>query len=318
MGCCRLCGLGIFVRYNPFTKAQTYVTLNLDSPQSRGDFCLFKHNLMFVSTSEALEATDRFLKLKNYSPATRKSYLGSLKAFFLEYPDPNRVDHDELGSFLLAKHDGDAAASTINLHLQAIMFYARNLLGRSFDLKLPYAKRPKRLPSTLTRDEILRLLGTIRNLKHRTLIGLAYAAGLRVSEAVAVRVQDLDLEGKTVFVRQGKGKKDRISVLPDSLVEPLRVLCLGRDSDALVFESQRGGKLTKRTAQKIFEHALNHADIKKPATFHSLRHSFATHLLENGVDVRYVQALLGHQNIRTTQVYTHVTNPAVRNIASPL
>ncbi|MBU0531372.1 tyrosine-type recombinase/integrase [Patescibacteria group bacterium] len=273
---------------------------------------------MFVSINEALEATDRLLRLKNYSPATRKSYLGSLKAFFLEYPDPNRIDQDQLGAFLLAKHDGDAAASTINLHLQAIMFYARNLLGMSFDLKLSYAKRPKRLPSTLTRDEIIRLLDTIRNQKHRTLIGLAYAAGLRVSEAIAVRVQDLDLESKTVFVRQGKGKKDRVSVLPDSLIEPLRALTLHKDGEALVFESQRGGKLTKRTAQKIFENALGNAKIKKPATFHSLRHSFATHLLENGVDVRYVQALLGHQNIRTTQVYTHVTNPAIRNIVSPL
>lgn len=273
---------------------------------------------MFVSTSEALEATDRLLRLKNYSPATRKSYLGSLRSFFKQFPDPNRIDQDQLGSFLLAKHDGDAAASTINVHLQAIMFYVRNLLGMSSEFRVPYAKRPKRLPSTLTRDEVLRLLDVIRNLKHRTLIALAYAAGLRVSEAVAVRVHDLDLERKTVFVRQGKGKKDRISVLPDTLIEPLRALCLDKAHDALVFESQCGGKLTKRTAQKIFETALVKAGIKKPATFHTLRHSFATHLLENGVDVRYVQTLLGHSNIRTTQAYTHVTNPAILNIVSPL
>jgi len=128
----------------------------------------------------------------------------------------------------------------------------------------------------------------------------------------------LDFEELTVHVKLAKGQKDRISVIPKVLVSDLKNLVAGKSKNDLVFASERGGKLTTRTAQKVFENALRNSKIKKDATFHSLRHSFATHLLESGTDVRYVQELLGHQNIRTTQIYTHVTNPKLKNIKSPL
>lgn len=169
----------------------------------------------------------------------------------------------------------------------------------------------------LTKQEIERLLSVIINRKHKTLVGLSYAGGLRISEAIHLRVQDIDLEAKTIFVHQGKGKKDRISILSDRLISDLATLTNYKSARAYVFESERGGPLTTRTAQKIFETALVKAGINKPATFHSLRHSFATHLLENGTDIRYVQELLGHANIRTTQIYTQVTNPMLKNIKSP-
>ncbi len=131
-------------------------------------------------------------------------------------------------------------------------------------------------------------------------------------------MQDLDFDDLTVHIKQAKGLKDRISLIPKSLVNKLRNLVAGKANNDFVFTSERGGKLTTRTAQKVFEKALRKAGIKKEATFHSLRHSFATHLLENGVDVRYVQELLGHRNIRTTQIYTQVINPKLKNIKSPL
>ncbi|MEK7512332.1 MAG: tyrosine-type recombinase/integrase, partial [Patescibacteria group bacterium] len=143
-------------------------------------------------------------------------------------------------------------------------------------------------------------------------------AGLRVSEVVNVRIKDVDLDGLQLHVKQGKGNKDRITVLPEKLKNDILQFITGKNSDDYLFASERGGKLTKRTAQIIFERAMKKVGIVKDATFHSLRHRYATHLLENGVDVRYVQALLGHANIRTTQIYTHVTNPAIRNIKSPL
>ena len=118
--------------------------------------------------------------------------------------------------------------------------------------------------------------------------------------------------------KEAKGKKDRITIFPERIENDIQNLIAGKNSDDYLFESERGGRLTERTAQKIFENALKKSGIQKDATFHSLRHSFATHLLENGVDVRYVQVLLGHQNIRTTQIYTKVTNPAIKNIKSPL
>ncbi|HQA64094.1 MAG TPA: tyrosine-type recombinase/integrase, partial [bacterium] len=112
--------------------------------------------------------------------------------------------------------------------------------------------------------------------------------------------------------------KDRITLIPEKLLPDLNILIADRDGNDYLFESERGGRLTERTAQAIFYKALKQAKIKKDATFHSLRHSFATHLLENGTDIRYVQELLGHQNIRTTQIYTHITNPGIKNIKSPL
>jgi integrase/recombinase XerD len=131
-------------------------------------------------------------------------------------------------------------------------------------------------------------------------------------------VSDLRLLEKTILVRGAKGQKDRITLLSEKVIPDLQNVILGKAPNDLVFESERGGKLTTRTLQKVFADALKKSKIQKPATFHSLRHSFATHLLENGTDIRYVQELLGHHNIRTTQRYTQVTNPSLKNIKSPL
>jgi len=150
------------------------------------------------------------------------------------------------------------------------------------------------------------------------MLALAYGAGLRVSEIINLKVEDLQLGELTIHLKNAKGKRDRITVMPEKLKNDIKNLIASKDTDDYVFASERGGKLSERTAQKVFENSLAKSKIKKKATFHSLRHSFATHLLENGVNVRFVQELLGHQNIRTTQLYTKVTNPRLKNIKSPL
>ncbi|MDD5748382.1 MAG: tyrosine-type recombinase/integrase [Actinomycetota bacterium] len=183
---------------------------------------------------------------------------------------------------------------------------------------MKFAKRSKKLPIVLSREEIKNIIDAIRNPKHKLIISLAYGAGLRISEVVNLKVKDVNLEELTIHLKNAKGKKDRITIFPEKIKTKLQNLIAGKNLNDYLFESERGGKLTERTAQKVFENALQKAGIKKDATFHSLRHSFATHLLENGVDVRYVQELLGHQNIRTTQIYTQVTNPKLKNIKSPL
>jgi len=210
------------------------------------------------------------------------------------------------------------SSQTVNQGLQAINFFCWNVLKYHEKIDIRFTKTPSKLPVVLSRSEIEKIINSINNPKYKLLISLSYASGFRVSEVINLKIKDLDLQQLTVHINGAKGNKDRITIFPEKLVNDFRDLIKMRDMNDYVFASERGGKLTERTAQKIFENALGRAEIKKDATFHSLRHSFATHLLENGVDVRYVQELLGHANIRTTQLYTKVTNLSLRNIKSPL
>jgi len=268
---------------------------------------------------EQLNQTERELKIRNYSPKTIKSYLYGMREYFtFKKVDLETLNQDNIRDFLLYCEQKGISPQSRNLFLNAIKFYYQGTVQINHKIEIRSAKKTNSLPVVLSRDEIERILESTQNSKHKLLLSLSYGAGLRVSEVIVLKVKDINLGELTVHIKQAKGQKDRISVLPEKLIDNLNALLAGKTSNDFVFASERGGKLTTRTAQKIFENALKKSDIKKDATFHSLRHSFATHLLENGIDVRYVQELLGHQNIRTTQIYTHVTNPGLRNIKSPL
>lgn len=263
--------------------------------------------------------TKEELRLRNYSLRTIESYLGRLKDYFLtKKSDFNRVDIDFIKKFLLEKQTKGFAPQTINLYLNAIKFFYRDVIKSYQKIDLKFAKTSKKLPVVLSRQEIGKIINSLGNRKHKLLVSFSYGSGFRVSEAVNLKIKDVNLEELTIHIKGAKGNKDRITVFPEILKADLQELTALRDKNDFVFASERGGKLTERTAQKVFKNALNNANIRKDATFHSLRHSFATHLLENGVDVRYVQELLGHQNIRATQLYTKVTNPNLKRIKSPL
>lgn len=297
-----------------------------------------------------LEQTLKELRLRNFSRQTVKTYLYCLKDFlrFLaskcckpqrwmaqqereqQWMMRQKIMRQEvmrpgitpplyiIKEFLLKKHENNFAPQTINLFLNSIKFFYRDVLKCDRPIDIIYAKRTRRLPTVLSRREISALLHAVKNKKHRLLLALAYGGGLRVSEAVKLKVQDIDWERDFVFVREAKGDHDRITLLPSKIKIELQHFLYGRDKNSYVFESNRGGRLTNRTAQKIFEYARNRANISKNATFHSLRHSFATHLVENGVDIRYVQELLGHRDIKTTQIYTRVSATNLAHIRSPL
>jgi len=268
---------------------------------------------------EYLEKTEQELRLRNYSFKTIKTYLGCLREYFdFKKFNLEKIDEEKIKQFLLNKQDKNHSSQTVNLYLNAIKFFYREVLRIPQKINLKFAKRSKKLPIVLSREEIKNIIESIRNPKHKLIISLTYGAGLRISEVISLKVKDVNLEELTIHLKNAKGKKDRITIFPEKIRSSLQGLMAGKNSDDYLFESERGGKLTERTAQKVFENALKKSGIKKDATFHSLRHSFATHLLENGVDVRYVQELLGHQNIRTTQLYTKVTNPSLKNIKSPL
>ena len=268
---------------------------------------------------DILDKTERVLRLRNYSPATRKAYLRYIKEYITFSKKANIQDKQRaIEEFLLDKHKRKQSLQTINLALTAVKFLYAEVLNDPQKIDLKFAKRSKKLPVVLTRSEIKQVINATKNSKYRLIIALGYACGLLVSEIAALKVADLDIDELVVHIKGAKGKKDRISILPEKLQDDLRNLIAGKSSSEYIFASNRGGKLTTTSLQKMFRKSLKKTGIKKAATFHSLRHSFATHLLENGVDVRYVQELLGHQNIRTTQRYTQVTNPKLKNIKSPL
>ncbi len=266
-----------------------------------------------------LKILQQKMKIEGLSPRTVKSYTQCAKKIYKHFKKPlNKISESEFKNFLSILSDKNYSPYTLNQYHAAFKYVIQNVYEKKLTFRFPYAKRHKKLPVVLSRKEIREIIDTISNSKHKLLIALSYGSGLRVSEAISLRVTDIDLEESIIHLKQGKGKKDRITVIPKKLKTDIQNLIAGKKADKLVFESERGGKLTTRTAQKVFSNALKKAGIKKSATFHSLRHSFATHLLENGVDMRYVQELLGHANIRTTQLYTQVTNPKLKNIKSPL
>jgi site-specific recombinase XerD len=269
--------------------------------------------------NQLLEQMDDVLRGRNYSPRTTESYLRCLRAFFI-FKKQNLKQLDELAirRFLADKQKQGLSGQTINVYLQSILFFYREVLCLTVSLRIKTSKRPQRLPVVLSKQEIRQILTVTSNNKYRLLISLAYGAGLRISEVLKLRVRDLDFQQKLIFIHQAKGAKDRVTILPESLISSLQEYIKDYSPQAYLFASNRGGKLTARSAQVVFKRSLDSAQIHKQATFHSLRHSFATHLIEDGVNLRYVQELLGHNNIRTTQRYTQVTTTSLKNIQSPL
>lgn len=186
-------------------------------------------------------------------------------------------------------------------------------------INIKFARKNRRLPITLEKKEILEILGKTTNRKHRTMIALAYGAGLRVSEVTNLRVDNLDFSKNLIRIENSKGAKDRYTLLPEPLTSELKEFTNGKSRGDPVFESVRGGKLTTRTLQKIFLAACARAEIFKPATFHSLRHSFATHLVQSGTALHLVQEILGHSDIKTTQMYLHLSaGESISAVKSPL
>jgi site-specific recombinase XerD len=259
------------------------------------------------------------MKLRKFSPKTIKSYLYYITAL-LKYSNknPKTVNTDDIRTYLEYLADKNSSSSTLNGAYSAFKLYFEKILSRRFFANIPRAKRAKTLPETLTKEEVKQILGTIQNVKHKLLLGLMYSSGLRVSEVVNCKVKDLDFIGKLLRVRQAKGAKDRTTILSEKVSAVLLKYVKNKNANDYVFASDRGGKLTERTAQKVFADALQKSGIKRPATCHSLRHSFATHLLETGTSIRYIQELLGHARLETTQIYTKVASNNLQGIKSPL
>lgn len=184
-------------------------------------------------------------------------------------------------------------------------------------LKLKRPRKEKKLPVVLSTEEVKEILESITNLKHKTLLCLVYSAGLRIGEAINLKIQDIDSKRMLIHIKDAKGKKDRYSLLSTSFLELLRIYYKQYKPKVYLFEGQTGNKYTASSAQKILRTAIKKTSITKTITLHSLRHSFATHLLEEGTDIRYIQELLGHNSPKTTMIYTHVSETSIRKIKNP-
>lgn len=271
-----------------------------------------------------LPALRQQLVLKAYSPSTIRTYVNEVSAFLglIGNRSAEAFTVQRLRDYLQYCYETlKLSENTLHSRINALKFYYEQVLGRErFFWEIPRPKRPMQLPKLLSETELARLFNALKNKKHKALLFTAYSAGLRVSEVVNLRLADIDSDRMMIHVREAKGKKDRMVNLSPILLDILRSYI--REVKPMpveyLFESeQTGTAYPVRTAQRIFSNAKRLAGIRKEVGIHSLRHSFATHLLEKGTDIRYIKDLLGHFNIKTTERYLHVSRKKFVNIISP-
>ena len=267
---------------------------------------------------------DFILKLKElrYSLNTEKTYKFALEDY-LNYHhtiDIEKLNEGHIQSFL--RHlvmERNVSTSYQNQAINAIKFYYERVLGgqrKTYFIDRP--KKEKTLPVVLSEEEILLILRSVSNLKHKAILMVIYSAGLRISECINLKIKDIDSNRMQIRVEQSKGKKDRYTLLSTKTLLILRDYFKTYRPKEFLFEGQDGGCYSTRSIQNIFRDAVEKTKIKKKVSVHSLRHSFATHLLENGTNLRYIQSLLGHSNSKTTEIYTHVTTKGFEQLKSPL
>ena len=249
------------------------------------------------------------LRLRKYSKLTEKAYISLVKSFVESGLEPRE--------FLLRYTE--KSRSSIRSAYFALKFFYENVLRQRFNERIPLAKNKGRLPVVLNKEEVNRIFEVTLNLKHRLVLMFLYYMGIRLNEIINLRWSDIDFERDIIHLKVAKGEKERVIFLHDKLKNFIEYFNLKKDKkEGFVFLSNLGKKYDKRTIQMIVRNAAKKAGIGKRVTPHTLRHSFATHLLEGGADIRYIQKLLGHANLQTTQVYTHIANKDIRNISKLL
>jgi integrase/recombinase XerD len=268
-----------------------------------------------------LSKLDQQLKLRNYSRQTARIYISAVKGYlgFLQ-KEPSASDEAAITKYLLhLKDNRKFAPRTINLVAAAINFFYRDVLSLSpvFD-RIPRMKPGKYLPKVYSAVDIEKMITAVSNSKHRLVLMLAYGCGLRLGEIQHLAPADFDWNRRVIRIR-GKGAKDRQVMLDPMLAQAVKEHLAGNPARRYVFEGQTPGMpYPKRTIEKIYENACRAAGMARKGGIHSLRHTFATHLLEQGTGLRQIQEVLGHSSIKTTEIYTHVSNKEIANIRSPL
>lgn len=275
-----------------------------------------------VNTSPLPEKFMNYMMLKNYSIRTIQAYEMHLSKFLtnLAPKEITGLSSDQINCYIrdvVVKNN--YSSSYQNQMINAFKLYFRVMAAITLDTaSVPRPKRSKKLPIVLSKEEISAIIKSIRNFKHRLIIMIIYGTGMRLSESVNLCISDIDFNRKLIHIRAGKGKKDRIVPLPLILISKLQEYLELYKPGKYLFEGIKGGRYSVRSVQSILKTALIRAKISKNASIHSLRHSFATHTLEQGTDIRLLQEILGHSSIKTTEIYTHVSNTSILRIKSPI
>jgi len=280
-----------------------------------------EHAQTTLESDLVLSRYKQHLILRSYSPYTQKNYVQAFNTFIraIVPKSPNDLQKEDILKYMQDLiQDKQPSESYQNLIINAIKFWYEQVVKQPrtvYDLPRPRKREP--LPKVLSLKQVAVLLKRTENLKHRSILMLAYGAGLRLGEILGLKVNDINSQRMIIRINRGKGKKDRELPLPEKLLYLLRGYVSLYKPAVLLFEGQKKGlPYTSRSAQQVIKQAAARAGIKRPVTMHMLRHSYATHLLEAGTDIRYIQEALGHESIRTTEVYTHVAKD--RKPASPL
>jgi integrase/recombinase XerD len=294
-----------------------------DTVENRIRFKLMplSHSLPSTEGMAQIEKFKQYLRSKRYSESTIMTYSEALKSFLVFYrekPIADITNEDVIvfnNEYILKKN---LSASYQNQIVNAIKLFFKIIHDSKMVIEeLHRPKNAKRLPNVLSKEETFRLIDLTTNLKHKSLLALIYSSGLRISEAINMQITDIDSQRMLIHVKNAKGKKDRYTLLSTKLLGLLKEYYTIYTPKKFLFEGQYGEQYSSRSAQSVLHQSAKKAGITKQITLHTLRHSFATHLLENGTDLRYIQDLLGHSSPKTTMIYTHVSSTSLKNIINP-
>lgn len=273
-----------------------------------------------MEKGEFLKKLEVELKISKNSEYTIRNYLSANKKLLDSLnKKPDEITEDDVKIYMADQLSEKSVNSTI-LFLAALRYSTSTILGKDLTARIKRPKKDKQLPDVLTKEELTKLLSSLDNKKSKLMISLMYACGMRVSELVNLKIKNLNFDEKIGYIKKAKGRKDRIFNIPESLSKELKkyVEQHKSGSEYLFSNPTNGERLSTRNIQKIVQTATKKAGIQKDVHPHTLRHSFATHLLENGVDIRKIQELLGHADLSTTQIYTHISTEELKKIKSPL
>lgn len=303
-------------RWHPEGKYWSFQNSELERVLS-----VFDGESLDIDLSLWFDELEKELVARKYSQKTIKLYIHYNEEFlnFVKKYPKEIVNMDVKNYLFYLVNEKEVSTSTLNIIINALKFYYGNVLKRGFVYEVKRPKEDKKLPVVLSREEVSEILTSVSNIKHKLILMLIYSAGLRVSEVVKLRTDDIDSQRRLIHVKCAKGRKDRYTILSDVVIEIFKEYWKRYKPEKWLFMGIKPEKhISTRTVQAIFEQACEKARIIKGVSVYSLRHSFATHLLESGTDLRYIQELLGHKSSKTTEIYTHVSNKDIGRIKSPL